>query len=56
MSTFEFFLQGLAVAAKPMNMLYALIVVSPFALVAGLLWLWRRRSVERLLAGAGGRI
>jgi hypothetical protein len=36
--------------------LYALIVVSPFALVAGLLWLWRRRSVERLLAGAGGRI
>ena len=34
--------------------LYALIVVSPFALAAALLWLWRRRSVERILSG--GRI
>lgn len=30
--------------------LYALIVVSPLALLAALAWLWRRRSVERLLA------
>jgi hypothetical protein len=30
--------------------LFALIVVSPIALVAGLLWLWRRRGVDRLLA------
>jgi hypothetical protein len=30
--------------------LYALIVISPFALVAGLVWLWRRRSLDRLLA------
>jgi hypothetical protein len=30
--------------------LYALIVISPFAIVAGLLWFWRRRSVDRLLA------
>jgi hypothetical protein len=30
--------------------LYALIVISPFAIVAALLWFWRRRSVDRLLA------
>ena len=30
--------------------LYVLIVVSPLALLAWLLWFWRRRSVERLLA------
>jgi uncharacterized protein DUF4349 len=30
--------------------LYALIVISPIALVVGALWLWRRRSVDRLLA------
>jgi Domain of unknown function (DUF4349) len=30
--------------------LYALIVISPFAIVAALLWIWRRRSVDRLLA------
>jgi len=30
--------------------LYALIVISPFAIVATLLWFWRRRSVDRLLA------
>jgi hypothetical protein len=30
--------------------LYALIVVSPFALAALVLWLWRRRSVDRLLS------
>jgi hypothetical protein len=29
--------------------LYALIVISPLALLAGLAWLWRRRAVERLL-------
>jgi hypothetical protein len=32
--------------------LFALIVVSPIALVAGALWLWRRRGVDRLLAGS----
>ena len=37
-------------ALEGMVALYALIVVSPFALVAALLWLWRRRSIERLLA------
>jgi hypothetical protein len=31
-------------------LLYALIVISPFALVAALLWFWRRRTVDRLLA------
>jgi Domain of unknown function (DUF4349) len=31
-------------------LLYALIVISPFAIVAGLLWFWRRRTVDRLLA------
>jgi hypothetical protein len=30
--------------------LYALIVVSPFALIGAAVWLWRRRSVDRLLA------
>jgi hypothetical protein len=30
--------------------LYALIVISPFALAGLLVWLWRRRSVERLLS------
>jgi hypothetical protein len=30
--------------------LYALIVISPLALVAALAWLWRRRAVDRLLA------
>jgi Domain of unknown function (DUF4349) len=30
--------------------LYALIVISPLAIVAVLLWFWRRRSVDRLLA------
>ena len=30
--------------------LYVLIVVSPLAVVAGLLWAWRRRSIDRLLA------
>ena len=29
--------------------LYALIVASPFALAAALVWFWRRRSVDRLL-------
>jgi len=30
--------------------LYALIVISPLAIVVALLWFWRRRSVDRLLA------
>src|SRR4051812_1957687 len=30
--------------------LYALIVISPFALAAFLIWVWRRRSVDRLLS------
>jgi hypothetical protein len=30
--------------------LYALIVISPLAIVAALAWFWRRRSVDRLLA------
>ena len=29
---------------------YALIVISPLAIVAALLWFWRRRAVDRLLA------
>jgi Domain of unknown function (DUF4349) len=37
-------------ALEGIVLLYALIVVSPFALVAFLIWLWRRRSVDRLLA------
>jgi Domain of unknown function (DUF4349) len=36
-------------ALEGMIVLFALIVVSPFALALALLWLWRRRSVERLL-------
>jgi hypothetical protein len=31
-------------------LLYALIVISPFAIIAALLWFWRRRTVDRLLA------
>jgi hypothetical protein len=30
--------------------LYALIVISPFAILGALAWFWRRRSVDRLLA------
>jgi uncharacterized protein DUF4349 len=37
-------------ALEGMIALFALIVISPIALVAGLVWLWRRRSVDRLLA------
>ena len=37
-------------ALEGIIVLYALIVASPFALVAFLIWLWRRRSVDRLLA------
>jgi hypothetical protein len=37
-------------ALEAMIALYALIVISPLALVAALVWLWRRRSVDRLLA------
>jgi hypothetical protein len=37
-------------ALEGIILLYALIVVSPFAIVAALLWFWRRRSVDRLLA------
>lgn len=37
-------------ALEGMIALFALIVASPIALVAGLIWLWRRRSVDRLLA------
>jgi hypothetical protein len=36
-------------ALEAILLLCALIVVSPFALVAWLVWLWRRRSVDRLL-------
>jgi len=35
---------------EAMVALYALIVISPLALVAAAVWAWRRRSVERLLA------
>ena len=31
-------------------LLYALIVISPLVIVAALLWFWRRRTVDRLLA------
>jgi hypothetical protein len=31
-------------------LLYALIVISPFAIIAAMLWFWRRRTVDRLLA------
>lgn len=37
-------------ALEGIVVLYALIVISPFALAAFLLWLWRRRSVDRLLS------
>jgi hypothetical protein len=37
-------------ALEGMIALYALIVLSPFAFAATLVWLWRRRSVDRLLA------
>jgi hypothetical protein len=37
-------------ALEGMILLYALIVISPLALVAAVIWAWRRRSVERLLA------
>ena len=37
-------------ALEAIIVLYALIVISPLALVAALAWLWRRRAVERLLA------
>jgi hypothetical protein len=36
-------------ALEAMIALYALIVISPFALAAALIWFWRRRSVDRLL-------
>ena len=36
-------------ALEAMIALYALIVISPFAIAAALIWLWRRRSVDRLL-------
>ncbi|HEY2371404.1 MAG TPA: DUF4349 domain-containing protein [Gaiellaceae bacterium] len=37
-------------ALEGIVVLFALIVASPVALVAFLIWLWRRRSVDRLLA------
>jgi len=37
-------------ALEGMILLYALIVISPLAVLAALVWAWRRRSVERLLA------
>jgi hypothetical protein len=37
-------------ALEAIIVLYALIVISPLATVATLLWFWRRRSVDRLLA------
>jgi hypothetical protein len=37
-------------ALEAIILLYALIVISPFAIVAALLWFWRRRAVDRLLA------
>jgi hypothetical protein len=37
-------------AIEGIVLLYALIVISPFALAAFLVWLWRRRSVDRLLS------
>ena len=39
-------------ALEAMVALYALIVISPLALAAALVWLWRRRSVDRLLHAA----
>ena len=37
-------------ALEGIILLYALIVISPLAILAALLWFWRRRSVDRLLA------
>ena len=37
-------------ALEGIILLYALIVISPLALLAALIWAWRRRSIERLLA------
>jgi hypothetical protein len=37
-------------ALEGIILLYALIVISPLAIVAALLWYWRRRTVDRLLA------
>ena len=37
-------------ALEGIILLYALIVISPLAIVAALLWFWRRRTVDRLLA------
>ena len=37
-------------ALEGIVLLYALIVFSPLAILAALLWFWRRRSVDRLLA------
>jgi hypothetical protein len=37
-------------ALEGIVLLYALIVISPLAIVAALIWFWRRRSVDRLLA------
>ena len=36
-------------ALEGMIALFALIVASPLVVAFGLLWLWRRRAVERLL-------
>ena len=36
-------------ALEAIIVLYALIVISPLALLAALAWLWRRRAVDRLL-------
>jgi hypothetical protein len=37
-------------ALEGIVVLYALIVISPFALAAFLLWFWRRRSMDRVLS------
>jgi hypothetical protein len=37
-------------ALEAIIVLFALIVASPIALLAFLIWFWRRRSVDRLLA------
>jgi hypothetical protein len=36
-------------AIEGMVVLFALIVASPIAVALALLWLWRRRAVDRLL-------
>jgi hypothetical protein len=38
-------------ALEGMVLLFALIVVSPFAIGFGLLWYWRRRAADRVLLG-----